>query len=86
MAAIQLEAATVDALDQIVAGGRFNSREEAIVTALQIVRHVDSGDGKPFDPETLAAIEEGIADAEAGRLIPAEQVFAELRHRYRNWR
>jgi len=32
--------------------------------------------------ELDAALARGIADAEAGRVVPAEEVFAELRARY----
>ncbi len=34
------------------------------------------------EAETLAAIREGLADAEAGRVAPAEQFFAEMRAKY----
>ena len=34
------------------------------------------------EAETLAAIREGLADAEAGRVRPAEQFFAEMRDKY----
>ena len=32
--------------------------------------------------ETIAAIQEGIESAERGELIPAEQIFAEMKARY----
>ena len=32
--------------------------------------------------ETIAAIREGIASAERGELVPAEQVFTEMKARY----
>ena len=36
-------------------------------------------------PKLNAALEKGIADSKAGRVRPAEEVFARLEERYRNW-
>jgi predicted transcriptional regulator len=80
--AIQLEPATIAALDAIVAKGRIKSRDEAIRTALQIVEANDPDEWDPLSSSEIAGIERGLADAEAGRLIPVEQVMEELERRH----
>lgn len=80
--AVHLESATVDALDRMVAIGRFGSRDEAIRTALHIVEEQDAAELGPLGAEEIAGIERGLADAEAGRLIPLEIVRANMKRRF----
>ena len=85
---IRLEDATIRLLDTFVASGRFASREEGVREAIRLLEE-DSGDAAvdwdALDPATLGALEEGLADADAGRTEDAEIVFARLRARYANW-
>lgn len=79
--AIPLEASTIEALDAIVARGRFSSRDEAIRTALYIVEEVDAADDAPLTPGEIAGIERGLADVAAGRVYTVDEVFDELERR-----
>ena len=80
--AIHLEPATIEALDAIVAKGRVSSHDEAIRTALQIVEENDPDEWDPLTAAEIAGIERGLADANAGRLIPVEQAMEELERRH----
>lgn len=74
--------------DQLIRSGEYTSFDELVLAALG-----DSRDDwidqditlEELSHEDRAAVEEGLADIEAGRIYPAEEVFAELRERYRNW-
>lgn len=79
--AISLEPATIEALDAIVARGRFSSRDEAIRTALYIVEEVDAADDAPLTSADIAGIERGLADVAAGRVYTVDEVFDELERR-----
>jgi Arc/MetJ-type ribon-helix-helix transcriptional regulator len=76
-------------LDDLVASGRFPSREDAVREGLRLVHEQDWTDEEvdlgTLDPETRAAIERGLADVAAGRVEDADIVFARLRERYANW-
>ena len=76
---IRLKPDTEEWLNAQVAEGRFDSVEEAVEALVAEDRleqeRLDSMDlswAKPY-------LEEGLADIEAGRTMPAEQVRAELR-------
>lgn len=65
-------------VNELVASGRYNSKSEVLREGLRLVQ----------DRETrLAAfeaeIERGLADADAGRTKPAEEVFQRLEAKYR---
>ena len=62
----------------LVEKGRYNSKSEVLREGVRLVQDREARLAA-FD----AAIEEGIADAEAGRTMPAEEVFARLKHKYR---
>lgn len=49
-----------------------------------LIRHDQERHKESIDADTLAAIRQGIADFKAGRVTPAEEVFAELETRYRD--
>lgn len=77
--AINLDPKTLRDLDDLVASGRFLSREDALREGLRHVHEQDwtdeAVDLASLDPATRAAVEAGVA---AGRTYPAEQVFDEL--------
>lgn len=77
-------------LDDLVATGRFVSREDAVRHAVRLIwdAEYDTRLPEPLDAETMAILEERIAEADANPDggIPAEEVFAELRQRYQNWK
>lgn len=63
---------------QLVASGRYNSKSEVLREGVRLIQ----------DRETrLAALEasiaRGVADADAGRITPAAEVFNRLEARYR---
>ena len=79
---IRLKPDTEEWLKTQVAEGRFESIEQAVEIYLDESRRnqeaLDNADlswAKPY-------IEEGLADLQAGRVRPAEEVFAELRKRF----
>lgn len=79
---IRLKPDTEEWLKAQVAEGRFESIEQAVQIYLEEGRRnqeaLDNADlswAKPY-------IDEGLADLEAGRVVPAEKVFAELRKRF----
>ena len=86
---IDLDRQTLGELDDLVASGRFASREDVVREAVRLLQEregVDEAvDLDSLDPETRAAVEAGLADIEAGRTEDAEVVFARLQERYANW-
>jgi antitoxin ParD1/3/4 len=69
-------------LEKVVAGlvkrGRYNSKSEVLREGVRLVQEREKRLAALH-----AAIREGLADAEAGRLIPAEEVFGRLKAKYR---
>lgn len=63
---------------QLVATGRYNSKSEVLREGVRLVQEREARLAA-LD----AAIAKGIADADAGRTVPAEEVFDELRAKYR---
>ena len=65
------------ALDRLIqeelATGIYHSEEEVLVEAMQALRDRN---------ETIAGIQEGIVDMEAGRVRPLSEVDAELRTKH----
>jgi antitoxin ParD1/3/4 len=59
---------------KLVASGRYNSKSEVIREGIRLVEEREKR--LALLDEALAA---GLADADAGRVIPAADVFAELR-------
>lgn len=78
------EQAKVDA-EELIRQGRFETMDEAVAAALHFFRNPwidEEVDLDDLDPETRAAVEEGIADADAGRVRDGNEVFDELIARY----
>jgi antitoxin ParD1/3/4 len=65
-------------VERLVKTGRYNSKSEVLREGIRLVQERET---------RLSALEaslaRGLADADAGRVTPAEQVFAELRSKYR---
>ena len=84
--AFQLDPMTEQLIDDLMASGRFAERADVVRHGITLAHRQAHNDPAPLDEATIAAIERGLADGEAGRVVPAEQVFDELRQRYKNWR
>jgi antitoxin ParD1/3/4 len=66
-----------DVVETLVASGRYNSKSEVLREGVRLVEERE----KRLMALDLA-LETAVAEADAGRLIPGEHVFAELRARY----
>ena len=71
----KLEAVVAD----LVKNGRYNSKSEVLREGVRLVQEREAALSR-LD----AALARGIADADAGRVRPAEEVFAELRAKYQS--
>ena len=64
-------------VSKLVEQGRYNSKSEVLREGVRLVQE------RELRLAALnASIERGLADADAGRLIPADDVYAELRARF----
>ncbi len=61
----------------LVKNGRYNSKSEVLREGVRLVQEREARLAK-----LNAAIDEGLADVAAGRVHPAEEVFAKLRAKY----
>ncbi len=65
-------------VNQLVKSGRYNSKSEVLREGVRLIQE------REMKLAALdAAIARGIADAEAGRVKPAEEVFARLEAKYK---
>jgi antitoxin ParD1/3/4 len=79
---VDLPTELVDTLEAIVRSGDFASESELVGTILQAWHAADHLDEEELN-EVRAAVSEGLADAEAGRFVDADEMFDRLRARYR---
>lgn len=70
----QLEEVVRDLVDR----GRYNSKSEVLREGVRLVQERERRMA-----ELDAALAKGIADADAGRVMPAEAVFARLEAKYK---
>ncbi|RVT89108.1 type II toxin-antitoxin system ParD family antitoxin [Sphingomonas crocodyli] len=61
----------------LVATGRYNSKSEVLREGVRLIQ-----DREARLASLDAALARGIADADAGRVVDAEEAFADLRKRY----
>lgn len=64
-------------MDEMVETGRYASHEDVLREGVELVRQREQKRA-----EFIAAIDEGIADADAGRVHDVEDVVRELKARY----
>jgi antitoxin ParD1/3/4 len=67
-------------VSKLVSKGRYNSKSEVLREGVRLVEEREKSLAR-LD----AALERGMADAEAGRVRSAEEVFDRLEERYKNW-
>jgi antitoxin ParD1/3/4 len=72
----KLEQAVADLVDQ----GRYPSRDALLREGARLIHEREA-----WLADLQAKVEESIAQADAGQLIPIEQVAAQLKERYANW-
>lgn len=72
----------VDKLRERVASGEFQSESQAVEAVLKESYPAEDKLSPDELEEVRAAVAEGIADADAGRLHDADEVFAALKARY----
>ena len=77
---LELPADLVATLRTIVKSGAFASESELVSTVLQAWYGPDDFSQEELD-EVRSAVTEGIADADAGRFVDAEEMYARLRER-----
>ena len=65
-------------VDQLISSGRYNNQSEVIRAGLHALDRDDEEKARRL-AQLDASIARGIADADAGRVHPADQVFGELR-------
>lgn len=71
-------------VDALVAQGRFASREDVVREGLRLIEERDA-ETERQRADLIARVEAGLAQADAGELIDAEDVLDHLEQRYANW-
>ena len=67
-------------VNDLVANGRYNSKSEVLREGVRLVQEREA-----WLAALDAGIARGLADAEAGRVSSADEVFDRLEARYKNW-
>jgi predicted transcriptional regulator len=80
--AIVLNAETQKLIEERMKETGVQTADELVRVALQTLHQVRGEDFEDLDPETRAAIEEGLAQADRGEGRPWEEVREELRTRF----
>lgn len=65
-------------VNDLVANGRYNSKSEVLREGVRLVQEREAA-----IKELYARLEQGLDDVDAGRALPAEEVFDNLRQRLR---
>jgi len=81
---VVISAAAKAHAEALVSSGRYESLEQAVEAAIWQLGdwEDDEVDPNSLSPEHRGAVEEGLADIEAGRVIPADEVFDRLIAKY----
>lgn len=61
-------------VNDLVANGRYNSKSEVLREGVRLVQEREAALARLY-----AAVDRGLADADAGRMQPVAEVFARLR-------
>ena len=80
--AISLSAETQKLIEERMKETGVATPDELVRVALQTLHQVKGEDFENLDPDTKAAIEEGLAQADRGETRPWEEVREELRRRF----
>lgn len=82
--AISLNDETQKLIEKRMKETGVSTPDELVRVALQTLHQVKGEDFDNLDPETKAAIEQGLAQADNGESRPWEQVKEEIRRRFIN--
>jgi predicted transcriptional regulator len=82
MIMVSLSTETQKLIEQRMKETGVATADELVRVALQTLHQVKGEDLEDLDPETQAAIEEGLAQADRGDTWPWEEVREELRARF----
>jgi predicted transcriptional regulator len=79
---ISLSADTQRLIEEQMKATGVSTADELVRVALQTLRQVQGEDFEALNPETRAAVEEGLAQADRGEGRPWEDVREEIRARF----
>lgn len=79
---VSLNAQTQRLIEEQMKETGISTADELIQVALQTLHQLRGEDFEALDPETQAAIEKGLAEADRGEGRPWEEVREELRARF----